>query len=299
MGRSALSAFVVAASLVMADGVSAAGRAPEPELRITVRVDDKAGVQGAYLKFAKERAANVFAMRGVKLDWISGEDANRLKIVAPYMILIMAEAPARLKAEMEKLGTDVMGQGAPAIGRAYIYYDRVLKLNPVPPRDIITTLGDVMAHELGHLLLPPGHSNLGIMRPDINMTSRRLETFTDVEAAHIREHLVPAERDGNQVGGGFRRPTLRCERLPLLAQPRLEPLRAVAVAARPRLGAVLVTALGASVRVLNRIEVEKLLPVRALFLQRRPTEAGLDPFDAAVGELARLRHVAQVLVARD
>jgi len=189
MGRLALSAFVVAASLVMADGASAAGRDAQPELRITVRVDDKAGVQGVYLKFAKERAAEVFAMRGVKLDWISGEDANRLKVVAPYMILIMAEVPARLKAEMEKLGTDVMGQGAPAVGRAYIYYDRVLKLNPVPPRDIITTLGDVMAHELGHLMLPPGHSNLGIMRPDINMTSRRLETFTDVEAAHIREHL--------------------------------------------------------------------------------------------------------------
>ena len=64
-----------------------------------------------------------------------------------------------------------------------------MKLNPVPPRDIITTLGDVMAHELGHLMLPPGHSNVGIMRPDINMTSRRLETFTDVEAAHIRDHV--------------------------------------------------------------------------------------------------------------
>jgi len=189
MGRSTLSALVAAASLVMADGVSAAGPESQPELRITVRVDDKAGVQGVYLKFAKKRAAEVFAMRGVEVNWIDGEDANRLKIVAPYMILIMAEAPARLKAEMAKLRADVMGQGAPAIGRAYIYYDRVLKLNPVPPRDIITTLGDVMAHELGHLMLPPGHSNLGIMRPDINMTSRRLETFTDVEAAHIREHL--------------------------------------------------------------------------------------------------------------
>jgi hypothetical protein len=189
MGRSTLSALVVAASLVMADGVSAAGRESQPELRITVRVDDKAGVQGVYLKFAKQRAAEVFAMRGVEVNWIDGADANRLKIVAPYMILIMTEAPARLKAEMEKLRADVMGQGAPAIGRAYIYYDRVLKLNPTPPRDIITTLGDVMAHELGHLMLPPGHSNLGIMRADINMTSRRLETFTDVEAAHIREHL--------------------------------------------------------------------------------------------------------------
>jgi len=189
MGRTALSALVVAASLAMADSVSAASPEAEPELRVTVRVDDRAGVQGVYLKFAKQRAAEVFAMRGVKLDWIDGLEANRLNVVAPYTVLIMTEAPGSLKAEMKRLGMDVMGQGAPLVGRAYIYYDRVLKLNPIPPRDIITTLGDVMAHELGHLMLPPGHSNLGIMRADINMTSRRLETFTDVEAAHIREHL--------------------------------------------------------------------------------------------------------------
>jgi hypothetical protein len=187
MGRSALSALVMAGMLLTANGAS--GEQAEPDLRITVRVDDRAGVQGVYLKFAKQRAAEVFAMRGVKLDWIDGEDANRLKVVAPYMILIVAEAPARLKAQMETLGADVMGQGAPLAGRAYIYYDRVMKLNPVPPRDVITTLGDVIAHELGHLLLPPGHSNVGIMRPAINMTSRRLETFTEVEATHIRERL--------------------------------------------------------------------------------------------------------------
>jgi len=189
MGRTALSALVVAASLAMADSVSAASPEAEPELRVTVRVDDRAGVQGVYLKFAKQRAAEVFAMRGVKLDWIDGLEANRLNVVAPYTVLIMTEAPGSLKAEMKRLGMDVMGQGAPLVGRAYIYYDRVLKLNPVPPRDIITTLGDVIAHELGHLMLPTGHSNVGIMRPDINMTSRRLETFTDVEAAHIRDHV--------------------------------------------------------------------------------------------------------------
>ena len=189
MGRTALSALVVAASLVTAASACAAGRGQEPELRITVRLDDKAGVQGVYLKYAKDRAAEVFAFRGVKLDWIDGAEANRLKIVAPYTVLIMSEAPATLKAAMENLGMDVMGQGAPLVGRAYIYYDRVMKLNPVPPRDVITTLGDVIAHELGHLMLPAGHSNVGIMRPSINMTSRRLETFTDVEAAQIRERV--------------------------------------------------------------------------------------------------------------
>jgi hypothetical protein len=189
MGRSALSALVVATSLLTADGASAASWSGEPELRITVRIDDKAGVQGVYLKYAKARAAEVFAMKGVKLDWIDGTEANRLKVVAPYTVLIMAEAPASLKAKMEALGIDVMGQGAPMVGRAYIYYDRVLKLNPVPPRDVITTLGDVIAHELGHLMLPVGHSGVGIMRPSINMTSRRLETFTENEAAQLREHV--------------------------------------------------------------------------------------------------------------
>src|SRR5262245_27410279 len=189
MGRSALSALVVAACLVTADSASAASRRPEPELRVTIRIDDKAGVQGAYLKIAKNRAAEVFAMKGVKLDFIDGEEANRLKVLAPYTVLIMAEAPASLKAAMEHLGADVMGQGAPLVGRAYIYYDRVMRLNPVPPRDVITTLGDVIAHELGHLMLPAGHANIGIMRPSINMTSRRLETFTDVQAAQIRERL--------------------------------------------------------------------------------------------------------------
>jgi len=189
MGRSTLSALVVAACLVPADRVSAASPRSEPELRVTVRIDDKAGVQRVYLKFAKDRAAEVFAMKGVKLDFIDGEEANRLKVVAPYTVLIMAEAPATLKAAMEGLGADVMGQGAPLVGRAYIYYDRVMKLNPVPPRDVITTLGDVIAHELGHLMLPAGHSTSGIMRPSINMTSRRLETFTEVEATQIREHV--------------------------------------------------------------------------------------------------------------
>ena len=156
---------------------------------ITVRVDDKAGVQGALLHIAKRRASEVFAMSGVRIEWIDGRQASRERIPANYMILIMAEAPAKLKAAMEQLGTDVMGQGAPSIGRAYIYYDRVVAFRPIPPRDLPSTLGDVRAHELGHLILPPGHSSVGIMRPTINMMSRRVETFSESEAREIQSRL--------------------------------------------------------------------------------------------------------------
>lgn len=196
MRRSWMASAVMAISALSAapgDAIARNGH-PEPDVRITVRVDDKAGVLGAHLKLAEARAAEVFALSGVTVEWIDGREAARLNLTVTYTILIMAEAPAELKAAIDAIGADVMGQGAPFIGRAYIYYDRVLKLSPIPPRDIVSTLGDVMAHELGHLLLPPGHSSVGIMRPSINMTSRRVETFTEVEIAEIHEQLRRAQR---------------------------------------------------------------------------------------------------------
>src|SRR5258705_1592777 len=71
------------------------------------------------------------------------------------------------------------------------------------------------------------------------------------------------------------------ERCPLLLQPRLEPLRAVAVATRPRLAAIFIAAPAARMRVLDRVELKEFFPVRLLFLQRRRTEAGLQPLHAA------------------
>ena len=187
--RSAVPAVAIFAILGIVDGVHAGAAKTEPELHVAVRIDDKADVPGVLLKFAKARAAEVFAMSGVKVDWVDAVDTGRLKLVTPYTILIMPEAPGSLKVAMAHIGVDLMGQGAPSVGRAYIYYDRVLKNGSIPPRDASATLGDVIAHELGHLILPPGHSNAGIMRRAINMTTRRLETFTDVEAKEIRERF--------------------------------------------------------------------------------------------------------------
>jgi len=172
---------------VLANGQASTGKQP---LRMTVRVDDQAGIQGDLLKFAKARAAEVFAMSGVLIEWVDGRDAKRLNLSVPYMVLIMAEAPPSLRTPNGR-GADVMGQSVPIANRAYVYYDR-LTPTIIPPRDIVTTLGDVIAHELGHLMLPPGHSSTGIMRANINMHTRRVETFTEEEA--VRIHSLLEER---------------------------------------------------------------------------------------------------------
>jgi hypothetical protein len=194
MARWLLASISVAGALLAPTSAAGQGRDAMPS--IIVRVDDKAGIEGSLLKVAESRAAEEFAMSGIHIGWIDGREANRLELVTPYTIVFMAEASSRLKAKTDRIGPDVMGQGALFIGRAYIYYERVRDFDydrvhdfRFPPRDIATTLGDVMAHELGHLILPPGHSTTGIMRPTINMTSRHAETFTTVEAKTIRLRL--------------------------------------------------------------------------------------------------------------
>ena len=77
----------------------------------------------------------------------------------------------------------------------------------------------------------------------------------------------------------------------------LELIRAIAIAAGPRFGAVFVTTIPARVRVLNAEKIEIFFPIPALFRQRGIAKTGFNPSHDAVGIQARLAHVMNVLVA--
>jgi hypothetical protein len=163
-------------------------RPPSDRATLTVCVYDKAGVPGVLLTEAEERASAVFGMREVNVKWVHARDGTRLKLSRPFKILVIAKMPASVKIQAGNRSDDVMGQAVPLVDRAYVYYDRLLNI-VTPTRDIVTTLGDVMAHELGHLTLPPGHSTVGIMRPSIDMMSRRVQTFTESEGRELQQRL--------------------------------------------------------------------------------------------------------------
>jgi hypothetical protein len=153
-------------------------------------------VPNPLLKHAEVRASAVFAESDIELTWVDAQDLRPLELSTPAITLIIAEAPTPGK-EDDGFDVDIMGQAVPSVGRAYVYYGRILR-NVTPTRDIITTLGDVMAHELGHLMLPRGHSSLGIMLPTVNMASRRLVTFTKGQASAIRQRLLGADSFPNK-----------------------------------------------------------------------------------------------------
>jgi hypothetical protein len=170
--------------------VAANGQTAPDQSRVIVRMDNLAGVLSADLRFAEGRAAAVFQRIGVGIEWVDEDEAVRRRIGAPLtIVLVNGEKNAGRAAAF----VDALGLADRTIRRAHIFYDRVAELNVGTPRTVSSLLGDVIAHELGHLLLvPPGHSADGIMRAGLETKSWSLRTFTQAQAREIRSRLDTA-----------------------------------------------------------------------------------------------------------
>ena len=152
-----------------------------------VRVDNLAAVRADDLRFAQERAGAVFERIGVRVIWISGEEAIERRLRPPFTLVLMG---AGTGVEQPPMFMDALGVAAPPVRRAHVYYDRIAALNDRAPGGILGILGDVMAHELGHLMLPlPGHSSSGIMRPNVSLHLAPGETFSKPQARQILARL--------------------------------------------------------------------------------------------------------------
>jgi hypothetical protein len=97
------------------------------------------------------------------------------------------------------LRKDILGIAATSSkheGRiAYVLFDRVGRVAAASTRSEMDVLGLVMAHELGHLLMPKGsHSIDGLMRAVWEVGDLRRErghaTFSQSEAQVIRQSLA-------------------------------------------------------------------------------------------------------------
>lgn len=87
------------------------------------------------------------------------------------------------------------------------------------------------------------------------------------------------------------------KRFSLLRQTFFQPFGAIAMAARPRFGAIFVPAILAIVRVPDAQQLKKFLPVRPFLRQRRGAETGFHPMCDTVLAGARLLHVVVIFVA--
>lgn len=150
---------------------------------IIVRVENVAALRPGDLHFATDRAAEVFARIGVEIRFI-----DPLQVVSaglrPVFTVVIANADAA--PGDASLYIDALGVARPTVRRAHVFYDRIAALNARSPRPIPTILGDVIAHELGHLMLSSrAHAMEGIMRAGVDMKEVTATTFTKSQAREI------------------------------------------------------------------------------------------------------------------
>jgi hypothetical protein len=217
--RAAVIVMFVTAGLLYPE-VSAAQRAAEQQL--TLRIHDYARVGPKVLLRAQRLVSDSYRSIGVRTAWAATrhpfserEEPADCCATEDLTIIVLTPRMAELtRFPKDAVGCAVVGPGGG--GRiAYIRYDRVEASAIQADWDAGDFMAVVVAHEVGHLLLPIGsHSPDGLMRGqwdvnDLRRTDPRTLSFTPRQAELIRDVLgadtLPA------ASTALLKPSPRCE----------------------------------------------------------------------------------------
>jgi hypothetical protein len=186
--RIALRGFLVAVTLANAGATAFGAAAPHEMRHLTVTINDNIGVETTTLTAAKAIVSEVYRRAGVQIEWAEPEiveEPDRL-----YVNLISVNMASQFSTSKE-----IVGFATPGSLAANAIYDRIQQVARNLRMRSGVLLGYVMAHELGHLLLPAhSHSATGVMRPnmDVELAANRKLAFTKDQAALILQRLTVA-----------------------------------------------------------------------------------------------------------
>ena len=186
--------------------LGAAGQAFAAEVgqvTIVLHVENYARVSPADRSAAEAEVTRIYAEAGVRTVWATGEDEADVPGLH-VRLQFLSRDMAMQKIRRERLADTVVGQAARGAGRAYIFIHKILNLAVRQGEDFRRALGRVIAHEVGHLLLPPhSHADAGIMRANTGVRSNGSYYFTTEQGVAIRSMLLAASR----AHAGDRRPS--------------------------------------------------------------------------------------------
>lgn len=197
---------VVCAMVLIATPMSAAMTAAErgADLAVAIRIHDYVAIPSRTLVRAQLLVSEYYRAIKVETKWRAimrpskqAGEAHQVSEseVRDLTVIIVNESMAR----QLPLPANAVGSAATtpsASGRiAYVLYDRVVAAALGSGWETVDLMSVVIAHEVGHLLLPWGsHTSAGLMRTDwrtddLRRVDRRTLTFSDDQAEHIRRVL--------------------------------------------------------------------------------------------------------------
>ena len=202
MDSSKRTARVIAATLSILWNVPLAAMDPEAPV-VRIRILDYARIANDVIAQAQQQVTDIYEIIGVQMRWQvtvcppvpSSSVADTLAAPSDFVLIVPSpKMSRRLNVAPNVLGMAIVPpQGGGQI--AYVLFDRVTRVARAARSDVTDVLGRVMAHEIGHLMLPDGsHSGSGLMRADWNIRELRRPLhpgfkFTIPEVESIRRRV--------------------------------------------------------------------------------------------------------------
>lgn len=199
--RGAAAVMCVAAAMISTT-LSAAQQVDE--LQLTVCITDYANLDAGAIGRTQRLVGEIYRAVGVRTAWAAtrhpADEADRTTGSRDgdedvTIMILSANMGDRKRLPKDALGSAAIG--AAGRGRiAYVLHDRVAAAAMASDRAVVDILSLVIAHEVGHLLLPSGsHSPDGLMRAHWNVDDLRrrhpqLLSFTPGQAELIRDMLA-------------------------------------------------------------------------------------------------------------
>jgi hypothetical protein len=169
--------------------------------RIAVHVVNDALVDPLDLAKAEHEAQLIYEAAGVRITWVAGmAESGHAAAAMDVRVILLDGKMSEQKIRKDRVGDHVLGQAAHGTSRAAIFTSRVEAIALTIGSCFTRVLGRVMAHEIGHLVLPPNsHSATGIMRESVDFRANVRQRFTIEQVALIQAALE--DGDGtNRVG---------------------------------------------------------------------------------------------------
>lgn len=180
--------------------------AASPDAKLTLRVYNYAHIDPVLLARSKKVAATIFENVGVEINWMDCALSKEKVWAYPacqtnmgttdvVVRILPRDMAIKLRTTNEPLGFAQMCRENDPACELSVFYHRVDELATNGYRaDLI--LGYVMAHEVAHVLIGPGHSEIGIMRgewsrDDLQRVSWGLSLgFIDQQSRQLRSAVL-------------------------------------------------------------------------------------------------------------
>jgi hypothetical protein len=164
------------------------GRRPQA-LAIVLAVENDARIPSADLAEVEALVARSYLAIGVRVIWVHGEVAQHDSRGLRIHLRLLSRTRANRMITTE-IGSTVLALANRPSQIVYVFCHRVVEASFKYSLHYTRILGLVVAHELGHVLLPANsHSEAGVMKGRANLWAKPAFDFTPEEGAAIRSML--------------------------------------------------------------------------------------------------------------